>query len=163
MLPSVGPDDSRNKPVDQPPPSADSSQPARPASWFGWNWLLRLLGVVVALGSGMIAGYGLPLYILYVWEGLALWEAQPNLAPIWWIPPAMIVGGVLAASLLGTWWAVLIVPVVTNAGITVALGRPVLNVSMFVWIIVPATIGAIIGTPAGGWVQRKIHRQAAVS
>lgn len=132
MLPTVQPDAPLHSttPKDKTLPTVRFTQIPASASWRKWNWLFRALGVGVALTGGIVAA--------------SLAPARNGLA--------------LAAALLGSWWAALIVPVFVNAGITAFMERPVLNVGSLLKVILPAAIGAVIGPVVGGWIERRLHR-----
>lgn len=147
--------------------SMGESQPARPRPAFG-SLIARILGVVIAiLGSALVS-----LGVINV----------DSLAPI-----LVLLGAVamLAAVLLRTWWALLIVPVATTVGFcgtglviflvaAAGHGEPDVRepgqlavdllVGVLLWGVLPALIGALAGTLAWrGWVIWRHDRAARLA
>lgn len=150
-------------PVGEPPitPSAATGQ--------GWNWLLRILGIVMAFGGGIA---------LMATAALLPWNTIPE-ADNWTLLGVLVAEslfwGFVAALLLRSWWAILIVPVAFSAGIYLYMlyqafqwsgfnlqqWLPSSGDAMPYWMLrgtLPATIGAVIGALFGKWVGRRIPR-----
>jgi hypothetical protein len=132
-------------PAAQPAPRVDQPPIAPPAMLRpGWDWLLRTLGMVVALGIGIafssvMLGLGGPWWNLLAWLGFVALAA-------------------LAAGLLRTWWAILIVPVAVFAGIGIASGGDLGSASLLLVGTATGALGAVIGTPIGWWIARQRRR-----
>jgi hypothetical protein len=124
------------------------------SAWRGWDLWLRLLGVAVAVGGGMV---------------LSLPTAVP-LAVTLVLP---LVVGVVSAALVRSWWALLIVPLAFRlgfllVGIPLAGGFDVLarNSSegtaelitiLFGLQLVPVALGIAIGTPIGKKLEQRLQ------
>jgi len=124
------------------------------SAWRGWDRWLRLLGVAVAVGGGMV---------------LSLPTAVP-LAVVLVLP---LVVGVVSAALVRSWWALLIVPVAFRVGfllvgIPLAGGFDVLARSSSEGIVevftilyglqlVPVALGIAIGTPIGKKLEQRLQ------
>ena len=124
------------------------------SAWRGWDRWLRLLGVAVSVGGGMV---------------LSLPTAVP-LAVVLVLP---LVVGVVSAALLRSWWALLIVPVAFRVGfllvgIPLAGGFDVLARSSSEGIVevftilyglqlVPVALGIAIGTPIGKKLEQRLQ------
>ncbi len=122
------------------------------SSWRGWDRWLRLLGVAVSVGGGVV---------------LSLPTAVP-LAVVLVMP---FVVGVVSAALLRSWWALLIVPVAFRVGfvlisIPLAGGFDVLARSstegtieslgiLYGLQLVPVALGIAMGTPIGKKLEQK--------
>lgn len=149
------------------PPAPVSQPPVTPpaATGQGWNWFLRILGVVLAIGGG----------IAFIYPFHAFWggKAAPIL-PDWLVLVALIGSAVLAvaaAALLRSWWAVLIAPVAFFVGGQLALlmargfdfqhwSAAFLSVyiSVLMFTTPLAIVGVVIGVPLGKWVARRMRR-----
>ncbi len=140
------------------PPLADQKQQSPPApSWRGWSWLFRILGVVVPLVGGFVLSF-------------------PNPLP-WSLPLDMYllepVGvGIVAAGLLRSWWAILVVPIALSMGFFlgnifqvggfdlqgwIASGFEGMDILVFLGVV-PAAIGVAIGIPLGRRVEQRLQR-----
>ena len=125
------------------------------SAWRGWDRWLRLLGVAVAVGGGVV---------------LSLPTAVP-LAVILVLP---LVVGLLSAALLRSWWALLIVPVAFRVGFLLA-GIPLAGafdvlarsssdgiVEVFTILyglqLVPVALGIALGTPIGKKLEQRLQQ-----
>lgn len=160
MLPDV----QRNKTAQKDPtlPPVDySPQLSRPrVSWQGKNSLLRILGVAMALGGGIAAGYAFP--TMEIRSALVGWLAL--LAVVLW--------GALAGFLLRSWWAILIVPAVFSVsvflGTIIQGGRfdfqawlataPFAIAFVAIFGVLPLLLGVAIGTPLGKRLEGRPRR-----
>jgi Na+-transporting methylmalonyl-CoA/oxaloacetate decarboxylase beta subunit len=131
-------------------PSATPTSP-----WRGWDRWLRLLGVAVSVGGGVV---------------LSLPTAVP-LAVVLVLP---LVVGVVSAALMRSWWALLIVPVAFRVGflligIPLAGGFDVLARSSPGGIVevstilvglqlVPVALGMAIGVPIGKQLEQRLQQ-----
>lgn len=149
-------------PVGQPPitPPASIGQ--------GWNWFLRILGVVIAFAAGVAYAYALG----------AAW-GQPEAQATGWLIlfgfVGIVLGVAVAAGLFRSWWALLIVTVVFYVGYVVQplftssfdfqlwiqFLNPVtglyLNPIALLFILSPAFVGAVLGVPIGKWVEQRLR------
>lgn len=149
-------------------PDAQGNSIATPGSdGRVWNWVLRAVGVIVALGGGIALWYAIAAADTH--------SRQGSLVPVW-VDLLALVGftawAVLAGALLRSWWALLIVPVAYYVGALLAangfdlqqwFGNGVLHGILSGWSVLflavpPAAIGAAIGSPLGWRVERRIHR-----
>ena len=119
----------------------------------GWNWFLRILGIVLAIGGGITLWYAMLATDVAGHEGIP---------PADWLVVLALIGfaawAAVAAGLMRTWWALLIVPVAFLAGMAVTRGSVIFGPPLLLSSTVPAIIGAVIGTPLGRWVERRIRR-----
>ena len=122
--------------------------------------LLRVLGVVLAMGGGIALGYA---------------ATSPVLNPVvagWWLLAGLVVGGALLAMLLRSWWALLLLPVVVSVGVfvgTVIEGGgfdfhtllPTAAEATYLVVLfvdVPLLVGVAIGTPLGRRLEQRMSR-----
>lgn len=151
-------------PVGQPPvaPPAAIGQ--------GWNWFLRIVGIVLALAAGMVFELAFDAWFTSL-QG-------PATQDWWWVALAavgFVAWTALAAVFFRSWWAVLIVPLAYYIGVTLvplfqsgfdfqqwlqyfSLGGRFAGPVMLVAILPPAVVGAFIGSPLGKWVERRMRR-----
>ena len=124
------------------------------SAWRGWDRWLRLLGVAVSVGGGMV---------------LSLPTAVPLAVAL--VLPLIV--GMVSAALLRSWWALLIVPVAFRVGfllvgIPLAGGFDVLARSSSEGIVevftilyglqlVPVALGIAIGTPIGKKLEQRLQ------
>ena len=139
-----------------------SSQPFSwsAASEHGGNWLLRLLGIGAAVGGGIALGYALPTMVI-----------GPDVL-LWLFVLALVAWAVLAAGLLQSWWALLIVPILSVVGLFIGSAYQAHGGALRAWftsgvgdldivvalIVVPWVVGAVIGTPLGKWLEERLRR-----
>lgn len=143
-------------PVGQPPitPPAATGQ--------GWNWFLRILGIVLAFGGGITLWYAIFTADVAGHEGIP---------PSNWLVLVGLVGfavwAALAAALLRSWWSVLVVPAAFYVGTILAgnsfdisqlFSRGGISWGVLLLTVLPAAIGAVIGTPIGTWIEQRIRR-----
>ncbi len=133
-------------PADQQPVAASAG------TGQGWNWFLRILGIVLAFGAGSAFWYAL----------LAADTAgHHGTPPQGWLVGLVLLGlalwAALAAGLLRTWWAVLIVPVAFYAGMAVAAGGITVSLPLVLITIAIGGIGAVIGIYSGLAVEQRLH------
>ncbi len=124
------------------------------SSWRGWDRWLRLFGVAVAVGGGVLCSLptALPLTVALV------------------LP---LVVGVVSAALVRSWWALLIVPVAFRIGFLL-IGLPLAGafdvlarsssegtVEVFTILygfqLVPVALGIALGTPIGKKLEQRLH------
>lgn len=128
----------------------------------GWNWVLRILGVILALGGGIALWYVLVAADAHVRE-------NGTLLPVWVdiLAFLLFIGwAALVAALLRTWWSFLIVPLAFYVGILLAvsgfdLGQLIQNGLLEAWVVlilaVPAAVlGAWVGTYLGMRVEGRL-------
>lgn len=135
-----------------------------------WNWFLRTVGVVLALAAGMVFELSFDAWFASL-QG-------PTTQGWWWVALAavgFIAWTALAAALVRSWWAVLFVPVAFYIGVVVVplfqsgfdfqqwvqffrLGGRFAGPVMLIAILPPAVVGALIGSPLGKWVERRMRR-----
>jgi hypothetical protein len=124
------------------------------SAWRGWDLWLRLLGVAVAVGGGVV---------------LSLPTAVP-LAVVLVLP---LVVGVVSAALLRSWWALLIMPVAFRVGFLLiglplagtfdVLARSSLEGTVEVFTILyglqllPIALGIALGTPIGKKLEQRLQ------
>ena len=136
--------------------SQEQTQSVAPTSaWRGWDLWLRLLGVAVAVGGGVV---------------LSLPTAMP-LAVVLVLP---LVVGVLSAALVRSWWALLIVPVAFRVGFLL-VGLPLAGafdvlarsssegtVEVFTILyglqLVPVALGVALGVPIGKKLEQRLQQ-----
>jgi len=124
------------------------------SAWRGWDRWLRLLGVAVSVGGGMV---------------LSLPTAVPLAVAL--VLPLIV--GVVSAALLRSWWALLIVPVAFRVGFLL-VGIPLAGVfdvlarsssegivEVFTILyglqLVPVALGIAIGTPIGKKLEQRLQ------
>lgn len=146
MLPDV-----QHKPAAQEDPTlprVSSVQPSMPTTLEqNWNWFLNTLGIVLAFGAGIAAGFGLP-----------AWEGHVSEAQLLLISLAMFAVGLLAAGALRSLWAILFVPIAVYAGNIVASSVFGISWGWLFFVSLPAAIGAFIGASIGIWATQRIRR-----
>jgi hypothetical protein len=124
------------------------------SAWRGWDRWLRLLGVAVSVGGGVV---------------LSLPTAVP-LAVVLVLP---LVVGVVSAALLRSWWALLIVPVAFRVGFlliglplagafdVLARSSPEGAIEVFTILyglqVVPVALGIALGTPIGKQLGQRLQ------
>ena len=124
------------------------------SAWRGWDLWLRLLGVAIAVGGGVLC-------------------SLPNALSLVVALALPLVVGVVSAALVRSWWALLIVPVAFRvgfllAGIPLAGGFDVLArsssegaVEVFTILyglqLVPVALGIALGTPIGKKLAQRLH------
>lgn len=139
-----------------------SSQPFSwsDASEHGGNWLLRLLGAGIVVAGGSALGYALPTMV--IGSDMLLWL----------FVLALVAWAALAAGLLQSWWALLIVPVISTVGLFVGSSYQAHGFDLRSWftssvgdvdvvvtlIVVPWVVGALVGAPLGKWVEQRLRR-----
>ncbi len=141
------------RPEEETVPPLDQKQPSRPASsWRGWNFWLRVLGVVVPLVGGFAFSF-------------------PNPLPLAVVVLEPILMGFVAAALLRSWWAMLIVPVGLSAGFFLGNIFQMGGLDLQSWAasgfegvdivvilgVVPVAIGVAIGTPLGKKIEQRLQ------
>ncbi len=136
--------------------SQEQTQSVAPTSaWRGWDRWLRLLGVAIAVGGGVV---------------LSLPTAVPLAVAL--VLPLLV--GVASAALLRSWWALLIVPVAFRVGfllvgIPLAGGFDVLARSssegtleslgiLYGLQLVPVALGIAMGTPIGKKLEQRLQQ-----
>ncbi len=133
----------------------EQTQSVTPTSaWRGSSLWLRLLGVAVAVGGGVV---------------LSLPTAVP-LAVVLVLP---LVVGVVSAALVRSWWALLIVPVAFRVGFLL-IGLPLAGgfdvlarsssegaIEVFTILyglqLVPVAVGVALGTPLGKQLAQRLQ------
>ncbi len=118
----------------------------------GWNWFLRISGIVLAFGAGSAFWYAL----------LAADTAgQQGVPPEGWLVAlvlmALVLWAALAAGLLRTWWAMLIVPVAFYAGMAVVAGGLTVSPPLLLITIAIGAIGTVIGIYSGQAVEQRLR------
>jgi len=124
------------------------------SAWRGWDRWLRLLGVAVSVGGGMV---------------LSLPTAVPLAVAL--VLPLIV--GVVSAALLRSWWALLIVPVafrvgfllvgISLAGAFDVLARSSSEGTLEIFTIlyglqlVPVALGIALGTPIGKQLEQRLQ------
>jgi hypothetical protein len=129
-----------------------------------WNWVLHIVGVILAIGGGIALWYLLVVIDVQLRE-------QDLVLPVWLDILAFIVfaaWAALAAALLRTWWSLLIVSVAFYAGILLAvagfdLQQVLSNGLLAAWTVLilalpAAALGAAFGTYLGMRVEESIRR-----
>jgi hypothetical protein len=134
----------------------EQTQSAIPtSSWRGWDRWLRLLGVAVSVGGGVVLS--LPTAV--------------QLAVVLVLP---FVVGVVSAALIRSWWALLIVPVAFRVGFLL-VGIPLASifdvlarsssegtVEVFTILyglqLVPVALGIAIGTLIGKKLEQRLQQ-----
>jgi hypothetical protein len=134
-------------PASPPLPPIPPSVPA--SDWRGWSLLLRLLGVAVAFMGGI---------------------CLVSIGGIWVLPLWAALFGSIAAVLLRSWWALLMVPVMPIAGYFAAI-MLFGGFDLQYWVthgfqdayflvffpVIPSLLGAAVGTAIGKAIAR--HRR----
>jgi hypothetical protein len=149
-------------------PDVQHNSMAQPASRGRlWNFFLRAVGVVVALGGGIALWYAIAAANQYARPGA--------LVPVWVDILALLIftaWAALAGGLLRSWWALLIVPVAYYAGALLAesgfdpahlFSQGFLRGILSGWGILflaipPAAIGAAIGATLGWRIETRRQR-----
>lgn len=133
-------------------------QPVAPSAGTGqgWNWFLRISGIVLAFGAGSAFWYAL----------LAADTAgQQGTPPQGWLVAlvllALVVWAALAAALLRTWWAVLIIPVAFYIGMAVVAGGITVSLPLLLIVIAIGEVGAVIGFYSGLAVEQRLRGKAS--
>lgn len=125
------------------------------SAWRGWDHWLRLLGVAIAVGGGVVL-------------------SLPTAVPLAMALVLPLVVGVVSATLVRSWWALLIVPVAFRVGfllvgIPLAGGFDVLAHNSSVGTaevitilyglqLVPVALGIAIGTPIGKKLEQRLQQ-----
>ena len=133
----------------------EQTQAATPTSaWRGSSLWLRLLGVAVAVGGGMVL-------------------SLPTAVPLAVVLVLSLVVGVVSAALVRSWWALLIVPVAFRVGFLL-VGLPLAGAFdvlarsssegtlqvvtiLYGFQLVPVALGIAIGTPIGKQLAQRLH------
>lgn len=122
------------------------------------TWLLRILGATLAIAGGIALGY------------FASAPATGSALSNWWTLLALVLWGALLATLLRSWSAILVLPVVFSIGIflgTVIEGGgfnlqawlPTAAEAAFLVVIfcdLPLMLGIALGTPLGKFIEQKL-------
>jgi hypothetical protein len=139
---------------EQTPPPVDQKQKSTSASsWRGWSRLLRVLGVVVPFVGGFTLSFPNPL-------PLSVYLLEPILL------------GIVAAGLLRSWWAMLVVPVALSVGFFLGNIFQMGGFDLHGWAasgfegvdilvilgVVPVAIGVAIGIPFGKKIEQRLQR-----
>ncbi len=140
-------------------PISQSPFTAHAARRQGWNQLLRILGVLLAVVGGLTLGYFAP--TMSFGSDVILWAFVLGL----------VVWAALIAVLFQSFWAVLVVPAISLLGLFVGSSVQLFGFDIGAWftsgfgdvdivvitIIVPWMVGAFIGTPLGMWVKQRLR------
>ncbi len=126
------------------PPHEQKQPPAPTSSWRGWSLWLRVLGVIVALVGGLAT-----VFIMNTLINVPLEEVL--------LPPILV--GFVSASLLRSWWALLIIPVAFSVGTFLGFALGFVEDADFIVIlgILPVELGVGIGTPIGKWIEKRVR------
>jgi hypothetical protein len=124
------------------------------SSWQGWSLWLRILGIVITLVALLARVLPIPIPV--------------DVSPLGLFLPVL-----LGASLIRSWWTVLIVPVAFSValflGTALASGgfdHMHIGTSEFfegvlfvgVLVVVPVTLDVLIGTPIGKWIEKRLRQ-----
>lgn len=143
------------------PASVASQTPVAPsvARMRTWNWSLRILGVVLALGGGLAVGYVAS--IMSFTSDVLLWAFVGGL----------VVWAMFVAALFQSFWAVILMPAISVVGLFVGSSIQNYSFDLQAWftngvgdidtvvvaIIVPWMAGAFMGTPLGMWLKQRLR------
>ena len=136
--------------------SQEQTPSATPTSaWRGWDLWLRLLGVAVAVGGGVVC-------------------SLPTAVPLAVVLVLPLLVGVVSAALVRSWWALLVVPVAFRVGfllisLPLAGGFDVLARSstegtieslgiLYGLQLLPVALGIALGTPIGKQLEQRLQR-----
>ena len=118
------------------------------SSWRGWSLWLRILGVAVAL----VGNVALALLGTQDFQSLSI--------------VLLILVGAVSASLIRSWWSLLIVPVVFSLGFVLSASFPYgfseffSNLLSYFTLFFAALveIGVLIGTPIGKKIEQQLRQ-----
>lgn len=159
MLPDMQRIQRGTTPIDPTLPTVDSPWNFRSAfSGGAGTWILRVLGVTLAIAGGIALGY------------FATAPATGSPLGNWWTLLALVLWGALLALLLRSWSAIFVLPIVFSIGIflgTVIEGGgfnlqtwlPTAAEAAFFVVIfcdLPLMLGIALGTPLGKRIEQKL-------